>query len=244
MTRAALLAIAEGTASLAGQDAVRRLIGAVAERLRDTEVRLGYVDVQEPGIAESITRLSPGSLVVVVPLVLLPEHPMHVDLARATAAHPEVHVAGALGPDPRIARVLASRLREQRADAFGPDASDAVVLAIDGLGAVGTGPRQAELLTEELGHTVRVGSLTSAEPHVGAVVAAARARPRANGEARRVIVASGALTQGFLQDLATRAGADVVTRPLLDADEPAPELVDLVIDRYLDALDGPVSATL
>lgn len=244
MTRAALLAIAEGTASLAGQDAVRRLMAAVAARLPDVEVRLGYVDVQEPGIAAALARLSPGSRVVVVPLVLLPEHPMHVDLARAAAAHPEVHIAGALGPDPRIARVLAGRLREQRADAFGPDATDAIVLAIDGLGEVGSGPRLAELLTEELGHTVRVGSLTAAEPQLAAVIAAARARPRLDGTPRRVVVLSGALAPGYLQDLATRAGGDLVTRPLLDADEPAAELVDLVVDRYEDALDGPVSATL
>jgi sirohydrochlorin ferrochelatase len=244
MTRAALLAIAEGTASLAGQDSVRRLMFAVAAKLPDVDVRLGYVDVQEPGIAAALRESPAGSRVVVVPLVLLPEHPMHVDLAAAAGAHPEVHITGALGPDPRIARVLAGRLREQRAEAFGPDAADAVVLAIAGLGDVGSGPRQAELLAQELGHSVRVGYLTAAEPRIADIVSAARSRPRLDGEPRRVVIASGALTSGFLHDLAIRSGADLVTRPLLDADDPAPELVDLVVDRYLDALDGPVSATL
>jgi sirohydrochlorin ferrochelatase len=244
MTRAVLLAIADGTASLTGQDAVRRLMTAVAAELPDVDVRLGYVDVQEPGVQAALAALPPGAPVVIVPLALLPEHPLHVDVVTATAAHPDVHVAGALGPDPRLARVLATRLREQRVDTFGPDAQDAVVLAVAGLGDAGSGPRQAELLMAELGHTVRLGSLTPAEPRVADAVAAARARPRLDGLPRRVVVASDVLAPGFQHDLAMRAGGDVVTRPLLDTDEPAADLVDLVIDRFRDAIDGPVSSAL
>jgi sirohydrochlorin ferrochelatase len=244
MTRAALLAIAEGTASLAGQDAVRRLMSAVTERLPDVDVRLGYANVQEPDLAAALASVPAGAPVVVVTLALFPEHPMHVDVASAIAAHPEVHLAGALGPDPRIARMLARRLREQRADIEGPDASDAVVLALAGAAESGSGPRQAAQLQDELGHSVRLGYLTAAQPRIADAVAAARARLRPDGSARRVVVASGVLTVGFLHDIVTRAGGDIVTRPLLDTDAPATELVELIVDRYRDALDGPMSSAL
>jgi hypothetical protein len=49
---------------------------------------------------------------------------------------------------------------------------------------------------------------------------------------------------GFLHDIVTRAGGDIVTRPLLDTDAPATELVELIVDRYRDALDGPMSSAL
>ena len=48
-----------------------------------------------------------------------------------------------------------------------------------------------------------------------------------------MIVASYLLAPGYFQDLAERAGADVVTPPLLVADEPVPpELVEIVLERY------------
>ncbi|WP_350348463.1 CbiX/SirB N-terminal domain-containing protein [Agromyces sp. G08B096] len=242
MTTPALLAISHGTASLAGQDAVRRLVDAVAARLPDVTVRLGHVDVQEPDVAASLAALPAGSPVVVVPLLLSAGYHVHVDLVEATAAHPSVQLAGALGPDPRLARVLARRLHERRrVDVDGPRAADAVVLAVAGSSderANDDCRRQAALLAEELGRPVEVGFLAAAEPRLHDAVEAARSA------GHEVVVSSYLLAPGYFQDLAAKAGGDVITRPLLDADDPAPELVDLVVDRYRDCLDGPVASTL
>ncbi|MRG59088.1 cobalamin biosynthesis protein CbiX [Agromyces sp. CFH 90414] len=241
MTTPALLAISHGTASLAGQDAVRRLVDAVAVRLPDVTVRLGHVDVQDPDVEASLAALPAGSPVVVVPLLLSAGYHVHVDLTEATAAHPEVHLAAALGPDPRLARVLARRLGELRADASGARAADAVVLAVAGSSDERANEdcrREASMLAEQLGRPVVVGFLAAAEPRLHTAVEAARAAHD------RVLVSSYLLAPGYFQDLAAKGGGDLITRPLLDADDPAPELVDLVVDRYLDCIDGPVASTL
>lgn len=52
----------------------------------------------------------------------------------------------------------------------------------------------------------------------------------------RVVLANYLLAPGYFDDLARAAGADVVARPLLVPDEPAPsELVEIVLDRYAAA---------
>jgi len=241
MTRAVLLAVAEGTARLEGQEAVRRLLAAVAERLPDADVRIAYDDVQEPDLATALAALPPSSPVVVVPLTA--GHPPAAALAAAATAHPDAHVVEALAPDARLARLLAARLREQHADVFGPDASDAVVLAMPGSDAE-RGRAQAAMLAEELGREVHLSRFPMSEPRSAQLVAEARNRGPGGGQARRVVIVSTVFAAGHLHDAATRGGGDVVTAPLLGAGAPAPELVELLADRFLDALDGPVSSAL
>ena len=82
----------------------------------------------------------------------------------------------------------------------------------------------ARLLAELLGRPVTVGFLAAAEPRLADAVKAA------NG---RVIVGTYLLAPGYFHDLAVRTAGDaIVTRPLLDGDEPPPALIDLVVDRY------------
>ncbi|WP_127794915.1 sirohydrochlorin chelatase [Agromyces sp. LHK192] len=248
MTTPALLAISHGTASLAGQDAVRRLVDAVAERLPDVTVRLGHVDVQQPDVEASLAALPAGMPVIVVPLLLSAGYHVHVDLTESTAGLPGVQLAGALGPDPRLARVLARRIGELDAlgaDVNGPHATDALVLAVAGSSddrANDDCRREASMLAEQLGRPVVTGFLAAAEPRLHDAVAAARGYGGAG--ARRVVVSSYLLAPGYFQDLAAKGGGDLITKPLLDADDPAPELVDLVVDRYLQCLDAPVASTL
>lgn len=238
MTTPALLGISHGTASAEGQAAVQALVDAVAARLPEATVRLGHVDVQQPDVDASIAALPAGESIVLVPLLLSAGYHVHVDLREATAAHPHVQISNALGPDARLAEVLAARLAE-----VSPTPDDALVLAVAGSSderAVADCQRMGDLLAERLGRPVTVGFLSAAEPRLADAVAAARAAEPGT----RVVVSSYLLAPGYFQDLAAAAGGDVLTRPLLDADAPAAGIVEVVVDRYLACIDAPVASTL
>ena len=111
MTSEALVLCSHGTADPAGRTAVSALVAAVRARVGG-EVVETWVDVQRPQVGEVVGRaLSQGfSPVTVVPLLLSSGFHVHVDVAAATRA-PGVRAAPALGPDPRLADLLAQRER-------------------------------------------------------------------------------------------------------------------------------------
>ena len=85
----------------------------------------------------------------------------------------------------------------------------------------------AEQLGRLVDRPVTAAFLSAAEPRLADAVVSQRI------PGRRVIVATYLLAPGVFADLAARAGADVVTPPLLVPDETAPdELVDIVLERY------------
>nr|WP_229384541.1 CbiX/SirB N-terminal domain-containing protein [Microbacterium allomyrinae] len=228
MTKPALLAISHGTASAEGQNAVAALVAAVAARLPDVTVRLGHVDVQQPDVAASLDALPDEQPIVIVPLLLSAGYHVRIDLAEQTAGREGVTIAPALGPDPRLVDALLERLAPLR-----PADADAVVLAVAGSSddranddcrAIGT------MLGERLGREVTVGFLAAAEPRLDAAVI------EASRGGAPVVVADYLLAPGYFHNLAVRlADPAPVARPLLDDDEPAASLVELVVERYLDA---------
>ncbi|MGK3951779.1 sirohydrochlorin chelatase [Microbacterium sp. I2] len=226
----ALLAISHGTSSAEGQAAVSALVDAVARRLPDVTVRLGHVDVQQPDVAASLDALPLGQPVVIVPLLLSAGYHVRVDLKKQTAGREGVAIAPAMGPDPRLVDALVARLEPL---VVAPD--DAVVLAVAGSSDDRANEDCREvgrMLGARLGRRVDVGFLAAADPRLDVAVTQAAA------QAERVVVANYLLAPGYFHDLATRlAGGAPVARPLLDDDEPAAGLVDLVIDRYR-ALSG------
>ncbi|MVA76953.1 sirohydrochlorin chelatase [Auraticoccus sp. F435] len=220
-----LLLCAHGTDNLQGRAVVDTLARLVAER--GVRVAQTWVDVQHPQVEEVLTGLvGAGEQVVVVPALLSAGYHTQVDIARAVAAHPGRAVAtGALGPDPQLAALLHRRLREAGA---GP--SDAVVVAAAGSSRSDSARdvrAVADLLSQRWGSEVAVGFGAKAEPSVAQAVGAARA-----GGATRVVVASYLLAPGYFHDRLLEQGADVVTQPL----GVAPELVQVVLDRYRSAL--------
>ena len=225
MTTPALLAISHGTASPEGQAAIERLVAVVADRLPDVVVRLGHVDVQQPDVAASLDALPADEPVVIVPLLLSAGYHVRVDLRQQSAGREGVAIAPALGPDPGLVDVLADRL-----GAAGLDNDDAVVLAVAG----SSDDRANEdcrtigaMLAERLAREVTVGFLAAADPRLGLAVG------EAAQTGRRVVVANYLLAPGYFHDLAVRLAAGApVARPLLDDDEPAASLVDIVVDRY------------
>ncbi|MGD8165646.1 nitrite reductase small subunit NirD [Herbiconiux sp. P16] len=239
-----LLAVSHGTSDPAGQTAVAELVEAVRAAHPELPVSAGFVDVQQPDVAASLESIAAPAPVAIVPLLLSAGYHVHVDLADAArAAEHTVAVASALGPDVRLATVLARRLREA-----GLRDDDHVVLGAAGSTdavAVADCYSMAELLAIELAREVRVGFISAASPTLPDAVAAARTSGRASDsetpEAARVVIATYLLAPGYFAALARAAGADVTSEPLLGAGPPPPELVDLVVDRYRSALPQPAA---
>src|SRR5699024_6870390 len=143
--RPSLGLISHGTSSSQGQALIKSLAAAVTDDLRARglvdEVVLGHVDVQDPGVDEVIDRLPTDRPAVLGPLLLSPGSHVHVDLADALgrAAGRDIRLASTLGPDARLAKILAGRLPPLRDD-------DEVVLA-----AAGSSDERANTSCEEMG---------------------------------------------------------------------------------------------
>ena len=204
----ALVGISHGTSSEEGRRSVRRLHDAVAAAMAQRHpdatpsVRLGHVDVEQPDVPATLASLEPGEPAVVVPLLLSAGYHVHVDLTEAVAAEttrPTV-LAGALGPDDRLAAVLLRRL-----DEAGMRTGDRIVLAVAGSSdrrAVDDCRDMAARLAAVSARDVSVGFLSAAEPRLPDAVAAARSDAAAGGG--RVVVANYLLAPGFFDDLARR----------------------------------------
>lgn len=227
MTRPALLAVSHGTGDAAGATAISLLVQRVAERLQSpgqepVEVHAGFVDVQEPDAPSALAAIA--GPVVVVPLLLSQGFHVRVDLGRAAAVRPDAVVTDPLGPDPRLAEVLAQRVAEAGAD---PDPSTPLVLAVAGSRdplSLPDAEAAAALLAERIGRVVVPAYLAAREP---SLAAALQTHPGA-------AVATYLLAHGYFFDVAARiAGSSVLTEPLLDDGEPPAPLVDLVVARYL-----------
>src|SRR5699024_7304629 len=190
--------ISHGTSSALGQSLIEALAEAVTDDLRARglvdEVMLGHVDVQDPGVDEVIDRLPADRPAVLVPLLLSPGYHVHVDLAEALegAADRDISLAPTLGPDPRLARVLAERLPRLRDD-------DEVVLAAAGSSderANASCEEMGRLLVDELGCAVSVGFLAGGGAPLKAIVE----QNRQSGS--RLVIANYLLAPGFFDDLA------------------------------------------
>ncbi|SLM99789.1 Siroheme synthase / Precorrin-2 oxidase / Sirohydrochlorin ferrochelatase / Uroporphyrinogen-III methyltransferase [Brachybacterium faecium] len=230
-----LLGCSHGTRSREGRDVIRGLLRRIA-RHAPGGVREAFVDVQSPDIAEVVsahaeaaetrTRESAEVQAVVVPLLLSLGHHVKDDIAGAVAGRAAV-AAAPLGPDPRLAEVMAQRLAE-----MGLRPGDAVVMA-------GSGTRDPEgveqvrtmarLLGRRLGREVAPAFAYAASPSVEEAVESVRERQR-SGElpGTRVVIASYVLAPGHFHDLVRAAGADAVSAPLGDH-----ELVaEVALERY------------
>ncbi|WP_241978619.1 CbiX/SirB N-terminal domain-containing protein [Cryobacterium sp. TmT2-59] len=142
----------------------------------------------------------------------------------------------ALGPDDRLIALLRHRLEEAGLAEEDVAEEDVVVLAVAGSSdprAVSACRVVAAGLTAASGREVTLGFLSAATPRLACAVTTARIE----NPGRRIVVSSYLLAPGYFQGLVERAGADVVTRPLLVPNEPAPGLlVELVTGRYRSAL--------
>lgn len=228
----ALVATSHGTSSPAGQRAVAGLVAAVRRRRPDLDVIDAFVDVQEPTPDEVVATL--GRPAVVVPLLLAPGFHVRVDVARVASA-PGCVAATTLGPDDRLVGALVRRLL-----VVGACDDDVVVMASAGSSdpvAQACFETIARDVSVAIGQVVPLGYVGGTGRPLADVVTDARA-----GSAdRRVVVSSLLMAPGFFHDRVRHAEVDVVSAPLLDDDPVDPRLVELVVDRYEQALMGSVA---
>ena len=218
MSAPVLVAVAHGTRSAAGQAQVRELADAVACRRPDADVRLCFVDVQQPRVGDVVRNVETA---VVVPLLLSSGYHVRVDIAAAVAGRDAV-VTPPLGPDP----VLLESLSRQAGGA------DAVVLAAAG----SSDPRwraDVDTVARELGAHVAYAS--GAQRLVPDVVAQLRREG-----AERITIAAYLLAEGRFYRSLHSAGATTVTPPLCRD----PAVTDLVVRRFESALLTTAPRTL
>jgi sirohydrochlorin ferrochelatase len=179
---------------------VARIIGSRP----DMDVFVGYLDHNAPRLAEL-----PTAGAVVVPMLLARGHHLDTDIP---AAAPDAIVADPVGPDPRIADILADRLTQAEWREGTP-----VVLAAAG-SKDPRGVADARIAAEQLGAVLRV-EVTPAFAGAGTP---------ALSDLKPVAVASYLLAPGHFADVVAACDAPVVSAPI-GAD---PRLADLVLARY------------
>ncbi|MBX7557112.1 sirohydrochlorin chelatase, partial [Streptomyces sp. tea 10] len=174
-----LLACAHGTRDERGQRAVAALVEQVRAARPEGDGVATWAHVQEPDLAAR-PREHAEHPAVVVPLLLSAGYHVFVDMARAVQSSPQHVVAAALGPDRRLAGVMARRLTEalDAAGAPGLAPADRVLMVAAG----SSDPRSrddcelmARYLGDALGTPVTAAYLSAARPSVPDAVAAARA---------------------------------------------------------------------
>ncbi|CAM2745062.1 uroporphyrinogen-III C-methyltransferase [Actinomyces slackii] len=224
-----LIGCAHGTRRRAGRDVIRRILMDVREQLAGVEVRESYVDVQQPTVAAAVEAACAPSAAtrdesidgIVVPLLLSTGYHVRKDIGSAVQRRRAL-AADTLGPDPRLARILAERLDEAGASAQDPETG--IVLAVAGTSdpqGQAQGLAMGELLAAELGRPVEVGFIAAASPTVEQAVAAARDR------ARHVAIAPYLLAPGYFYST-LRQVADVLAEPI----GAHRLLTELIVERY------------
>lgn len=213
----ALLAVSHGTDSARGAAAIAGLVERVAARLTGVDVRAAFVDVQQPDAATAVRAIEEP--VVIVPLLLSIGFHVRVDLGEVADAHPHATVTPPLGPDPRLADILATRAVAGRP----------IILAAAGSRDPASAPaceKAAALLQERVDVPVHLAYLAARTPNLRAM---APRHPDA-------VIVPYLLAHGFFHDLATRtAPAHMIAAPLLDGEVVPDALVDVVVDRYTAA---------
>jgi sirohydrochlorin ferrochelatase len=218
-----LLAVAHGTRSAAGQAQICDLVDTLARRRPELDVRLTYVDVQQPCLPDVAARLTGRA--IVVPLLLSSGYHVRIDIGRAVdglvARGVDATATAPLGNHPWITDVLSTRIAAA-------GAADAVVLAAAGSSDLRS-QADVEAVAAALPVPARVAYASTSEPRVPDVVAQLRAEG-----ARRIVVAAYLLADGLFYRSLHRAGADVVTAPLVTS----PTVGALVLHRYDTARTG------
>jgi sirohydrochlorin ferrochelatase len=255
-----LVAVAHGSrdpraaATVGGLLAVARA-RAVARGLPGLNVRTAFLDHSAPSLPAVLSSLAPDHReCVVVPLLLTPAYHSKTDIpgqtAKVRSVYPglDVEVSDPLGPHRLLLGALDRRVREAWP---GPRRETSVVLVAAGSSdpsANATNAALAATMAETGGwRRVTVAYASAASPSAAEAVAALVSESRAaDGAAGRgpVVVASYLLAPGYfadkVRDTSLAAGATAVT----DVLGAAPEVADIIIDRYLSEAGGRAAAPL
>ncbi|WP_156669605.1 sirohydrochlorin chelatase, partial [Mycobacterium sp. E3339] len=217
---------------------------AVANRLAglrpDLDVRLAFLELNEPNFVDVLAGLPDSRRAVVAPLLLASAYHARLDIPKqiADAGAHGIRQADVLGEDERLVSVLRERLAEI---GVSPDDDDLGVMVV----AIGSSNTAANARTSTVASRLAVGTRWAAattafatRPEASVQKAAAQLRRRG---ARRLVIAPWFLAPGLLTD-----GVSTFAR---DNDIPmaaplgAHRLVaETVLDRYDEALEADAAA--
>ncbi|TGN77632.1 sirohydrochlorin chelatase [Streptomyces bauhiniae] len=245
----ALLVAGHGTRDEAGAEAFRDFVQELGRRHPEIPVAGGFIELSPPPLGEAVTELVERGVrrFAAVPLMLVSAGHAKGDIPAALAREKERHpgvtytYGRPLGPHPALLRVLERRLDEALA---GTPREDVTVLLV---GRGSTDPdanaevcKAARLLWEGRGYAgVETAFVSLAAPDVPSGLDRV-----ARLGARRVVVLPYFLFTGILPDRVRRqteewaaAHPEVEVRSA-DVIGPEPELLDLVMERYAEAVAG------
>jgi sirohydrochlorin ferrochelatase len=227
---AALVLAAHGTASRAGLATTEAITRAVAAARPDLTVRLAYLDVARPRLADLLAGGLAGCRggVVVVPLLLSTGYHIRHDIPTVVGRFGRV--APPLGPDPLLAAALAERLGEASQQAEAGRREGPVVLAAAGSREPETASqvtRMARLLEQRLGRPV-----TPAYVHSG-VSGVPDLRTAVRSVGQRTAIATYLLAEGYFARQVAAAGSELGV-PVSAPVGVHPALVTLVLRRYAE----------
>ncbi|MEW2251869.1 sirohydrochlorin chelatase [Streptomyces sp. NPDC006975] len=248
-TPPALLIAGHGTRDDAGAEAFRDFVRELGRRHPELPVAGGFIELSPPPLGEAVTELVERGVrrFAAVPLMLVSAGHAKGDIPAALAREKERHpgisytYGRPLGPHPSLLKVLERRL-EQVLD--GVDRSEVTVLLV---GRGSTDPdanaevfKAARLLWEGRGYAaVETAFVSLAAPDVPSGLERC-----AMLGARRIVVLPYFLFTGILPDrVREQTGQWAAAHPELDVRSadvigPEPELLDLVMERYQEAVKG------
>ena len=249
MTPPALLIVGHGTRDEAGAEAFRSFVAGLRDRLPDTPVGGGFIELSPPPLADAVAELVAAGArrFAAVPLVLVSAGHAKGDIPAALVRERERHPGTSfsygrpLGPHPALLTILERRLDEVLAP---EERADTTVLLV---GRGSTDPdanaevvKVARLLWEGRGLAgVETAFVSLAAPDVPSGLT----RCRLLG-ARRIVVLPYFLFTGILPERVEQQAADwAAAHPDTDLRQaavmgPTEELAELVLARYREALAG------
>ncbi|RLV57026.1 hypothetical protein D9V41_04500 [Aeromicrobium phragmitis] len=195
---------------------------AVRRETREFDVVDGFIDLQQPDVAD-VVRQTQGRRII-VPLTLWHDDATARQVHGLAATATEVTVTAAIGPDWVLAELAVRRLIEA-----GARPTDTIVLA--------GGPADSERAVRDIGKAARLlSAVWGGRVHVGTTDGGlgsplSEAIDIARAYQRRVVVSMYALTMPSTVRGIGDLGADVVTGPLLSPGSADPTVVSLILAR-------------
>ncbi|MEU4153948.1 sirohydrochlorin chelatase [Streptomyces sp. NPDC026659] len=245
----ALLVAGHGTRDEAGAEAFRDFVRELGRRRPELPVAGGFIELSPPPLGDAVAELVERGVrkFAAVPLMLVSAGHAKGDIPAALAREKERHpgisytYGRPLGPHPALLRVLERHLDEALA---GTDRGDVTVLLV---GRGSTDPdanaevcKAARLLWEGRGYAaVETAFVSLAAPDVPSGLDRC-----ARLGARRIVVLPYFLFTGILPDRVRRQTEEwAAAHPETEVRSaevigPEPELLDLVLERYEEAVRG------